>query len=318
MRLSTIVSTALWTAASAVPLERRDTGRTTVSDAEYANLVRYTKFAAAAVPMGCATIYGTTKVKDIANTLTDTQGYVARDDTNKEIIVALRGTSSIVDVLTDASTTLTTCVGTNIPYTAGTLCHTGFMSSYNSVSADFISTVSGQLASYPDYSIFVVGHSLGGGLASFAALSMRYNFPNSPVTAYSFGQPRSGNKLYANFHDASFPNTTGPGTFFRGIHTTDGVPQVIRQGSQGDVITTTTGLLLPTNNPAATSGYWHHGKEVWQFQEPATAADTVQCTGQENPNCQDSSYIFAPILGINEQHLTYFGQAMTSPFCPAS
>lgn len=318
MRISTAIATLCWAAASAAPLERRDTGKTTVSAAEYADLVRYTKFAAAALAMGCTTIYGATKIADISNTVTDTQGYVARDDTNKQIIIALRGTSSIVDVVTDASTTLVTCVGTNIPYTAGTQCHLGFMTSYNSVSDDFISTVKSQLAMYPDYSIFAVGHSLGGGLVSFAALSMKYNFPNTPVTAYSFGQPRSGNKLYADFHDASFPNITGPGTFFRGIHTSDGVPQVIRQGSQGDVVTTAAGLLLPTNNPNATSGFWHHGKEVWQFQEPATSADTVQCTGQENPNCQDSLYIFAPILGINSEHLTYFGQSMTSIACPAS
>lgn len=289
-----------------------------VSDAQYAQVVDYTRFAAAALTTGCKTLYGATVISYVANTETDTQGYVARSDSRSEIIVSLRGTSSIVDVVTDSRTDLVACTGTGITYPAGSLCHDGFMSSYNSVQDQIISLVTGQVAAYPKYNLTVVGHSLGGGLASFGALSMRKNFPNTTVKGFSFGQPRSGNRAYANFHDASLRLADGNPAFFRGIHTTDGVPQVIRQGSQGQVVETSAGLVLPLNNPKATSGYWHHGIEVWQFQEPATSQDTVRCSGQENPTCQDSLYIFAPLLGINQQHLTYFGQDMTNTACPAS
>ncbi|CCG82968.1 putative Lipase [Taphrina deformans PYCC 5710] len=318
MRITAVATAALLQTVLAAPLDRRDNAKVTVSDSQFSQLVRWSKFASAALATGCNTIYGATKIIDINDTMTDTQGYVARDDTNKQIIVALRGTSSIPDVLTDAATTLVSCTGAGIPYPTDALCHTGFMNSYNSISAQVLSTVKGQVASHPKYSIIVTGHSLGGGLASFAALSMLYNFPQTATTAYSFGQPRTGDKKYAAFHDKSFPNTSGPGTFFRGVHTTDGVPQVIHQGSDGDVVLTGAGLFLPLNNPAATSGYWHHGKEVWQFQEPATAADTVQCAGEENSSCQDSAYIFSPLFGINAEHLTYFGVNMINTSCPAS
>jgi hypothetical protein len=46
------------------------------------------------VTTGCARPNGNTLVSTINNAATDTQGFIARDDTRKEIIVALRGRSA--------------------------------------------------------------------------------------------------------------------------------------------------------------------------------------------------------------------------------
>jgi Lipase (class 3) len=77
----------------------------------------------------------------------------------------------------------------------GTAVHFGFLNSYNSVAPLIIFMVRAQLELHPDYNvvcagdsyhstlflaflIFVVsGHSLGGALASLAALSLRHNLP---------------------------------------------------------------------------------------------------------------------------------------------
>jgi hypothetical protein len=46
------------------------------------------------VTTGCARPNGNTLVSTIDNAATDTQGFIARDDTRKEIVVALRGRSA--------------------------------------------------------------------------------------------------------------------------------------------------------------------------------------------------------------------------------
>lgn len=303
---------------SSSPFEKRAatvgtfvTDGTLVTSTQYSKLVRYAIFSSAAYSATCASPNGATLVQEFNNTLTDTQGYVARDDANKEIIVALRGSSSIEDFLTDAGTTMVPCVSSGVPYPTASMCHFGFLYAYNSVASTVISLVSAQVAKYPKYSVTVTGHSLGASLASLAALSMKYNFKNNSVVMYNYGQPRTGDVNYANFFDASFPFVSGKPTAFRSIHQTDGVPQVIREGSDGQPVVTIAGLLLIPNNPKATTGYKHHSTEFWQI-DPPSQNSTIQCVGQEDQTCEDSQYIFAPLFGINSYHLTYYGIPMGS------
>ncbi|CCG81938.1 putative Lipase [Taphrina deformans PYCC 5710] len=300
----------------AAPLKSID--GTTVTSQQYADLVRNARFAAAAYTDQCSRPpNGAVLVQEIVDPLTDTQGYVARADDTKEIIVALRGSSSVVDFLTDAETSLVPCSSPGVPYPSPARCHSGFQDSWNAVQPKFLEAVTQQVQSHPGYTITVVGHSLGGGLASQAALSMVYNLPGSVITGFSFGQPRTGDVNYANFHDAALTLRQGQPSFHRSVHTTDGVPQVIRQGSTGSPVSTLAGLVLLPNNPWATTGYRHHGTEVWQYVDPASQMGTVQCAGQEDATCQDSVYIFAPLFGINLEHTRYYGVdfANTGPQC---
>uniref|UniRef100_A0A914QA11 Fungal lipase-like domain-containing protein n=1 Tax=Panagrolaimus davidi TaxID=227884 RepID=A0A914QA11_9BILA len=52
---------------------------------------------------------------------------------------------------------------------------------------------------YPSYNILIVGHSLGGAMASIAAATIVSTgvVPASKVYLYTFGQPRTGNTDYA-------------------------------------------------------------------------------------------------------------------------
>lgn len=144
---------------------------------------------------------------------------------------------------------------------------------------------------------------------------MKYAFPTSSVVLYNYDQPRVGDVTYANFHDTLFPWVNWQPTSHRSIHALDGVPQVVREGSNGDLDVTILdvtilGLFLIPNNPFATSGYRHNSTEFWQL-DPAGANTTIQCIGQEDPTCQLSQHIFAPLLGINADHLTYYGILMS-------
>ncbi|CAN0306134.1 unnamed protein product, partial [Ectocarpus fasciculatus] len=45
-----------------------------------------------------------------------------------------------------------------------------------------------------DWHVYITGHSLGGALATLAALDHRRRYPEAKVTMYNFGSPRVGNK----------------------------------------------------------------------------------------------------------------------------
>lgn len=139
MRITLLLNT-LATLAFASPVEKRAaTVCTYVTDGvftsaeQYANLVRYAKFSSTAYADSCANPNGAILVQEVSNNASDTQGYVARDDVNKEIIVALRGSTTIEDVLTDAGTVLVPCVSLGVPYPSNAFCHQGFQSAWNSV-----------------------------------------------------------------------------------------------------------------------------------------------------------------------------------------
>jgi feruloyl esterase len=122
------------------------------------------------------------------------------------------------------------------------------------VARETIDGVQAELAANPSAPVTVTGHSLGGSLASLAAMSLAGSGINA--TTYTFGQPRTGNPAYADFVDQTAP----AGRMFRVTHGNDGVPQVVT-----------------THN-----GFQHHSTEFWQ-EDQAVAEGTFQCVGQEPP-----------------------------------
>jgi triacylglycerol lipase len=62
--------------------------------------------------------------------------------------------------------------------------------------------------------VWITGHSLGGALAMEAALRIGFYVPVLGV--YTFGQPRVGNKAFAQFYDAGYKSKT-----FRVVHAQD-------------------------------------------------------------------------------------------------
>ncbi|KAF8079220.1 alpha/beta-hydrolase [Lyophyllum atratum] len=256
-----------------VELESREVSPDVFNDLQF-----YWKYASSSTASVCARPNGNTLVLTINNVLSDTQGFIARDDTRKEIVVALRGTESVIDFINDILIFLVPFLSPGVYPPFGTLVHSGFLIAWNSVALQVIDTVRAQLATYPDYTIVTTGTSLGGALSSLAGISLKQNFPN-----------KTGNWFYADFVNRA----VGVNNIFRAVHTNDGVPTFFPRG------------LTPL-------GYFHHGTEYWEVSDPASAATTKQCNaGGEDPTCSAS----IPSMGINAAHGLYFGIPAGTQFC---
>lgn len=236
--------------------------------------MRYTKFSAAAYADNCPIPpSGASVAKFINIASTDTQVYLFRDDAAKEMVVAFRGTSDAHDFIVDFNQTLVAFNSVGISGCSGCLVwisssfglvahanickvHGGYVDAWNSASAQVLDAINTEMNTHEGYALIVTGHSLGASLASLASTSMASLNLGMNITTYTFGQPRTGNPAYANMVDQVLPS----GKMYRVTHSNDGVPQTI-----------------PTS-----AGYRHHSTEFWE-NDPPSAADTVQCSGQEPP-----------------------------------
>lgn len=73
-------------------------------------LTRYAWFASAAYSADCnIPPFNATTEKDFSDFFTDTQAKLFRDDAKQEFILAFRGTSSMIDVITDIRSSLVGC-----------------------------------------------------------------------------------------------------------------------------------------------------------------------------------------------------------------
>ncbi|KAN0138436.1 alpha/beta-hydrolase [Lactarius tabidus] len=251
-----------------------------ISEDIYSELVLFTKYSSAIYQFICPRPLGNKLVKSFANVLTHAHGLVARDDTRREIVVAFRGSFELANVLTDGNLVLAPLVSRGVEDNEAHV-HAGFLISYNSVRSVVLRTVREQLEAYPGYVVVLAGHSLGAALASLAAISVKSNIPWAAVRLFTFGQPRTGDAAFADLLESII----GCDNIFRAVHTRDGVPTMIPESL----------------------GYRHHANEYWQFQEPPNTSTVRRCEGQEDPQCSHS----IPSLGINPEHVIYFGQVVT-------
>lgn len=83
--------------------------------------------------------------------------FVALDDFQKSVVVAIRGTNSISDIITDL-------LCGNEPF-AGGYAHRGMKEAAESLFNSILPTLRSALAKHPAYTVAVTGHSLGAGVA---------------------------------------------------------------------------------------------------------------------------------------------------------
>jgi predicted lipase len=124
--------------------------------------------------------------------MTNTQGYVARDDNKRELIVALRGSASLQDAILDMQILLVPLLFPGVTLPKRVLVHSGFLVAWDSVALEVIALLKQQLARHHGYTIVTTGHSLGGALAAIASVCLQQICKSSSVKLYSYGAPRAG------------------------------------------------------------------------------------------------------------------------------
>lgn len=135
---------------------------------------------------------------------TDTQG-IAGVLSASTFVLAFRGTqtTNVKDFLTDIN-----LVQKVVPYPdtrKAVKVHTGFIRAWHSIRDEVLHDIV-RPAPYPN--VLTIGHSLGGALATLAALDVQYNFPDMDIGSVTFGSPRVGNSEFAASYNRRVPNTT--------------------------------------------------------------------------------------------------------------
>ncbi|KAK8056976.1 hypothetical protein PG993_002203 [Apiospora rasikravindrae] len=231
--------------------------------------------------------------------MSDSCGYVAVDhgahlhprsvaDTNARsqrgaIIVAFRGTYSITNTVVDLSTVPQEYVPYPSPDEGGDeppkepehrcdncTVHMGFLASWKVARNSVLPALKPLVARYPDYSVHLVGHSLGGAVAALAALEMKVVLGWDNIVVTTFGEPRVGNAGFVNYMDAVFDlknnNTDAEHYNYRRLtHVDDPVP------------------LLPLSE----WGFRSHAGEIFISKSELSPApeDMSPCVGDSDPNC---------------------------------
>ncbi|CAG8037252.1 hypothetical protein PENNAL_c0081G06924 [Penicillium nalgiovense] len=224
--------------------------------------------------------------------LSDSCGYIAlsHSPSTKQIILAFRGTYSITNTIVDLSAypqayipypdpdpeenTTTTTPNPKSPHCENCTVHAGFMRSWLETRPTILPQISILRQKYPDYTITLVGHSLGGAVAALAGLEMRLKGWDATVT--TFGEPMIGNGALATFIDELFG--LGDGISIPPLDPLDGGMRFRRVTHVGDPVP-----MLPL----AEWGYRPHAGEVFIKREglPPRREDVVHCLGAGDPGC---------------------------------
>lgn len=130
---------------------------------------------------------------------------------------------------------------------------------------------------YPDYELWVTGHSLGGAIASIAASYVVHTglYTGANVKLVTMGQPRTGDYDYALWHDKTFPYS------FRIVHHKDIVPHIPPQYGKDEL--------------------FHHRTEVWYNNNMSTTDPYHICAEADGLYCSNRQLDSYP-----PDHLTYF------------
>ncbi|KAF2674127.1 alpha/beta-hydrolase, partial [Microthyrium microscopicum] len=151
---------------------------------------------------------------------TDVTGFVATDSTNNLTVIAFQGTETLKQAKIDLTLSLKkideVCQGCTV--------HTGFWQSWEEAKPQVMKAVNESLNKFPNNKLVVTGHSLGGAIATIAAIDLRSNgVAVDLVSMLNFGAPRIGNQQLADYVQKPKSKT---GENHRVTHYNDPVPRL--------------------------------------------------------------------------------------------
>lgn len=211
----------------------------------------------------------------IYHSVNDVEGFIGYLPSDDSIYVVFKGSDSIRNWVSNLNTD-------KDKYRAFPECkcrvHDGFQNVTESVQDEVVEHVSFLMTVYPTAQIKTTGHSLGAAIAQLMAMALEANGIHVDQVL-NFGQPRVGDKDYANFTDNMITNQ------WRHTHHKDIVPHV----------------------PPSDWPFSFHQQSTEVFEHPD---ETYKICGPgEDKNCSDQYLLF----GL-EDHLHYMGQCM-GDFC---
>jgi predicted lipase len=154
-------------------------------------------------------VNGTILAESSRDSLTTGAGLVGLNHKLKAIVVSFRGTYSWRDITTnllvyqstaDWKSKLQDFLPENNLVPSELRVHAGFELQYVRLRPKIMNATSSLATQYPDYQILFTGHSLGGSLATLAAVDFHdsYGFADR-ISLYTFGVPRLGDSNWARY-----------------------------------------------------------------------------------------------------------------------
>ncbi|RDW24617.1 Alpha/Beta hydrolase protein [Yarrowia lipolytica] len=236
---------------------------------------------------------------------TSITGFLAHDHTKKEKYIVFRGTFSLADAITDALflqepylADLPPLNTTNINSTSNSArvdcpdceIHDGFQKAYRETMVNMQGHLVAFLRNNTDYKLIVTGHSLGAATALLMGINLK-NLGFDPMVI-TFGQPRVGNKAFADYADSLF----------------------FKQGDNGLNINPERRLYRVTHwNDIVVgvpfwSGYTHTLGEVYISYPDGVNAPIEYvnaCAGPDNDQCHYGSFDLLARVNILKNHCAY-------------
>ena len=217
-----------------------------------------------------------------ASSLTETfNGYVAFDSSTNQIVLSIAGTDPLnikewIDDLNFFKTNYDLC-----EEYGDSKCevHQGFLAAYDLAKEEVRVAIHEYVNAFPTATVMVTGHSLGAALAVLAALDLQLTQGINIETVYTFGQPRIGDKNFAEFAVDNLME-------FRLTHYQDPVPHLPPQKL----------LLVP---------FFHHPSTEVFYSQLNSLGDYKVCT---DPSGEDKKCSNKFLLDVNIfNHLDYVG-----------
>ncbi|KAI0898237.1 alpha/beta-hydrolase [Annulohypoxylon nitens] len=227
--------------------------------------------------------HGTASKPDIHNERDNRGDNILESKSQGAIIVAFRGTYSITNTVVDLSTIPQEYVPYPSPDQGGSeppggpkytcrncTVHMGFLTSWKIARTVVLPALEPLREQYPDYPIYLVGHSLGGAVAALAALELKVISGWDKMVVTTFGEPRVGNGGFVEYLNSVF-ELGGVGKpieeqmYRRVTHVDDPVPSL----------------------PLSEWGYRSHAGEFFISKSdlPPEPSDIRPCAGNTDPQC---------------------------------
>lgn len=146
------------------------------------------------------------------------EGFVGVDPSKSQVVLSFRGSQSIRNWIANLDISMDDCDDLPVGDDSDCQIHSGFNDAWNQVKDSVYTFIANASSTYPNHTLIVTGHSLGGAVGTIAAANLRAM--GYPCDLYTFGSPRVGNEDFVNFVGSQ------EGNEFRVTNADDPVPRL--------------------------------------------------------------------------------------------